>query len=155
MMGETDPGASPDRGTDGVVIDERLVIPRSELEFRATRGGGPGGQHVNTSSTRIELWWDVASSPSLHEEQRRRVMERLSSKLDGSGRLRIVASEFRSQLQNRAAAEERFVKVVRRALAVAKPRRRTRPSRAAREARLQSKKRRSEVKRERGRREFD
>jgi ribosome-associated protein len=146
------PDVSP---ADAVQVNDRLAIPRAELEFRATRGGGPGGQHVNTSSTRIELWWDVASSPALTAEERKRVVERLATKLDGSGRLRIVAGEFRSQQQNRAAAERRFADLLRRALIVPRARRKTRPSRASREARLQSKRRRSERKRERGARDFE
>jgi ribosome-associated protein len=121
-------------------ITPALLLPVSELDYRATRSGGPGGQHVNTSSTRIELWWDIAGSPSLTEEQRR---------LDGEGRLRIVASESRSQLRNREAAAARLREIVASALAVAKPRKRTRPSRAAKAARLEAKRRRSATKRER------
>jgi ribosome-associated protein len=149
------PAGPGDADSRVMEVGEGVAIPLSELEFRATRGGGPGGQHVNTSSTRIELWWDVASTPSLSPEQRRRVLDRLRSKVDASGRLRIVAGEFRSQQQNRAAAMERLAKVLRRTLVVARPRKKTRPSRAAREARLESKRHRSERKRERGRRDFD
>jgi ribosome-associated protein len=125
------------------------MLPVSELDYRATRSGGPGGQHVNTSSTRIELWWDIAGSPSLTEEQRARLLQRLATRLDGEGRLRIVASESRSQLRNREAAAARLREVVASALAVAKPRKRTRPSRAAKAARLEAKRRRAATKRER------
>jgi ribosome-associated protein len=130
-------------------ITPALLLPLSELDYRATRSGGPGGQHVNTSSTRIEVWWDVAASPTLTDQQRERLLGRLATRLDGEGRLRIVASESRSQLRNREAATERLREVVAAALAVAKPRKRTRPSRAAKAARLEAKRRRAATKRER------
>jgi ribosome-associated protein len=130
-------------------IDPTLSLPLSELDYRATRSGGPGGQHVNTSSTRIELWWDIGASPTLTEDQRARLLTRLASRLDADGRLRIVASESRSQLRNREAATERLRDLVTSALQVAKPRKRTRPSRAAKAARLEAKRRRSATKRER------
>ena len=126
-----------------------LLLPLSELDFRATRSGGPGGQHVNTSSTRIEVWWAIGDSPTLTAEQRARLLERLATRLDGAGRLRLVASKSRSQLRNREAATERLREVVAAALAVAKSRKRTRPSRAAKAARLEAKRRRSATKRER------
>jgi ribosome-associated protein len=130
-------------------ITPDLLLPLSELDYRATRSGGPGGQHVNTSSTRIEVWWDVAASPTLTDEQRARLLVRLATRLDGEGRLRIVASESRSQLRNREAATERLREVVAAALAVPKPRKRTKPSPAAKAARLEAKRRRAATKRER------
>lgn len=130
-------------------ITPDLLLPLSELDYRATRSGGPGGQHVNTSSTRIEVWWDVGASPTVTPEQRARLLGRLATRLDGEGRLRIVASESRSQLRNREAATERLREVVAGALAVPKPRKRTKPSRAAKAARLEAKRRRSTIKRER------
>jgi ribosome-associated protein len=130
-------------------VTPTLLLPLAELDYRATRSGGPGGQHVNTSSTRVELWWDVGSSPALTEEQRARLLERLSGRLDGEGRLRVVASASRSQLRNREAATERLRELVAAALAVPKPRKRTKPSRAAKAARLEAKRRRSALKRDR------
>src|SRR4051812_39284551 len=109
-------------------VGESLRVPRSELSFRATRAGGPGGQHVNTSSTRVELAWSVAGSPSLSEEQRARIHEKLSNRINGEGVLLLTASEHRSQHQNREAVVERFVKLVSQALLVQAPRRRTRPT---------------------------
>ncbi len=135
--------------------DERLAIapgldlPRSELEFRASRSSGPGGQHVNTSSTRVEVWWDIARSPTLSEEQRVRLTARLGTRLDGSGRLRLVSSTSRSQLRNREEVTERLVRVVAEALRVPKQRKRTKPTRAAREKRLDAKRRRGATKRQR------
>lgn len=136
-----------------LAINARLAIPRSELQFKATRSGGPGGQHVNTASTRIELTWDVAASPSLSGAQRGRLLEKLASRLDAQGRLRLVAQGERSQLQNREAAIARFIEVVRRALVVPRTRKPTRPTRASQEKRLREKKQRGELKRERGRRD--
>src|SRR3954470_4453649 len=89
-------------------ISPQFRLPLSELEFRASRSGGPGGQHVNTSSTRIELWWDVERSPSLDPEQRDLLLRRLASRLDSEGRLRLVSSATRSQLRNREDATERL-----------------------------------------------
>jgi ribosome-associated protein len=133
--------------TSVVAINDSLRIPRSELSFRATRAGGPGGQHVNTSSTRVELAWDVGASQSLSEEQRALVLAKLANRINGEGVLLIAASEHRSQLQNKEAAVERFAELVRQALVVPKARRKTRPSRASREERLKAKARRSDVKR--------
>ena len=126
-----------------------LLLPLAELDYRATRSGGPGGQHVNTSSTRIEVWWNVRSSPAVTEEQRARLLDRLSSRLDGDGRLRVAASASRSQLRNREAATERLRQLVASALVVPKQRKRTKPSRAAKAARLEAKRRRSGLKRDR------
>lgn len=130
-------------------ITPALLLPLAELDYRATRAGGPGGQHVNTSSTRVEVWWDVGTSPTLSDEQRARLLERLANRLDGEGRLRVVASDSRSQHRNREAATERLRDLVAAALAVRKPRKRTRPTRAAKAARLDAKRRRSAVKRDR------
>jgi ribosome-associated protein len=123
-----------------------LRIPFSELEYRASRSGGPGGQHVNTSSTRIEVWWDVAGSPSISPEQRALLLERLSKRLDSSGRLRLVSSGSRSQLRNREEVTERLRSVLAAALVVRKKRKPTKPSRAAKAARLEAKRRRSATK---------
>jgi ribosome-associated protein len=130
-------------------ITPELLLPLAELDYRATRSGGPGGQHVNTSSTRIEVWWDVRGSQALSEEQRARLLQRLSRRLDSTGRLRVVASESRSQLRNRETATQRLREVVAAALTVRKPRKRTKPSRAAKAARLDAKRRRSALKRDR------
>jgi ribosome-associated protein len=130
-------------------VSPSLRLPLAELDFRASRSGGPGGQHVNTSSTRVEVWWDVAGSPALSEEQRRHLLVRLASRLDGFGRLRLVSSGSRSQLRNREEVTGRLRDIVARALVVPKPRKRSRPSRAQKAARLESKRRRSAVKRDR------
>ncbi len=130
-------------------VNGALRIPRSELETRATRGGGPGGQHVNTSSTRVEVAWNVTASAALTAPQRARILAALSSRLDSAGLLHVVASDTRSQRQNRLLAEERLADLVRRALVVPKVRKPTRPTRAAVERRLALKKRHSKKKQDR------
>ena len=142
-------GASGPGGADALRVNEAVAIPRAELEARASRSGGAGGQHVNTSSTRIELRWNIAASRAVDEATRATLLERLATRTDGEGVLRIVASNRRSQLQNREAAEARLAEVVRAALVKEKPRKKTRPSRAAREKRLEEKRRNSERKRNR------
>ncbi len=134
-----------------LVISTELEIPPGELEYRASRSGGPGGQHVNTSSTRIELRWNVRESPSLNDEQRGLLLQRLASRLDRNGTLRLVSGARRSQLQNRETVTERLQKLVAGALVPRRPRRKTRPPRAAVERRLESKRRRSRTKQERRR----
>lgn len=136
---------APDAG-DGIVVNDRLTIPRAELTFRATKSGGPGGQHVNTSSTRVELLWSPATSAVLSDEIRALLLAKLASRIDGEGMIRVVASENRSQLRNRQAAAERLGTLVRDALVVRKKRRATKPGKAAKEKRLGEKKLRSERK---------
>ena len=117
-------------------------LPTSELEFRATRSGGPGGQHVNTSSTRVELVFDLAASPTLTEAERALARRRLRSRLDAEGRLRVVAQDERSQYRNRRLATERFCALMRDALAPPPPPRRpSKPTRASTEERLERKRR--------------
>ena len=137
--------------TEPLRITNDLAIPRAELVARATRSGGPGGQHVNTSSTRVELLWNVRDSAALDDATRERLLTRLASRLDASGTLRVVASATRSQRRNREDAESRLADTVRRALATPRKRIATKPSRAAKAARLEAKRRRSERKRERRR----
>lgn len=132
-----------------LLITGRVAIPRAELASRATRAGGPGGQHVNTSSTRVEITWNVRRSAVLTEVQRERVLLALASRLDDDGTLRVVASDTRSQLQNRALAENRLAALVRKALVVPRARKKTRPTRASVERRLDTKKRAGDKKRAR------
>jgi ribosome-associated protein len=138
-----------------VFVSEELRIPRDELSFRASRSGGPGGQHVNTSSTRVELLWDVKRSRALSTAQRDLLLTKLSTRMDGEGVLRVVASDNRSQARNRDAAEERLTALVRRALVVPKVRRKTRPTMGGVEKRLRSKKVISAKKKNRRERDFD
>ena len=115
------------------------------------RAGGPGGQHVNTSSTKIELRWQPGASAALSDMERGRVLTALATKLDGDGWIRLTASEHRSQLQNREAAEARLVALIKGALVVPKVRRATRPTFTSKVKRLETKSQRSETKQQRRR----
>lgn len=130
-----------------IVVNESLTIPGRELIVRSTRSGGPGGQHVNTSATRVEVVWNVARTSALEPDRRDWVLARLDRRIDGEGNLRVVASESRSQRHNRDAAAARLAAVVGRALIVPKSRRPTRPTAAAKRQRLDWKRRLSERKR--------
>ena len=148
-----DPDSAELRGAsqpeDVIVINADLAIPAAELRYRFSRSGGPGGQHVNRSETRVELLFDVAHSPSLTEDQRARILNRLPGYIDHEGVLRIVSSATRSQLDNRADATARFQSLLQAALKRRKHRVPTRPSAAARGRRLDSKRMRSGVKKTR------
>ena len=139
----------------GLRINGSVVIPLTELVVRATKSGGPGGQHVNTSSTRVEVVWNVRTSSALTGAQRFRALTMLAMRIDGEGNLRVVASDTRSQRQNRSLAEERLAEVVRRSLVVPKVRRRTKPTRSSVENRLTEKKRQAGKKRDRRSRSDD
>jgi ribosome-associated protein len=132
---------------DDVRLRRGVRIPANELEFRASRSSGPGGQSVNTTSSKVELRWDVAASPVLGATQRSRLLDRLASRLTADGVLILVGSEHKSQHRNREAVLARFRAIVGEALEPPKPRRRTRPTRASRERRLAAKKQRGETKR--------
>jgi len=135
-----------DELTETVVISDQLAIPQAELRFRFSRSSGPGGQNVQRSATRVELLFDVANSPSLSDDQRARILQRLAGYIDGAGELRIVSSATRSQLENRADAVARFRLLLAMALRRRKHRVPTKPSASARERRLTAKKGRAEVK---------
>lgn len=134
---------------DAIEVQPGVAVPRSELQYRASRAGGAGGQHVNTSSTRIELLWDLDRSTAVDESQRERIRHKLQNRLDAEGMVRVVSSARRSQLQNREAADLRLAELVHSALTIPKRRKPTKPTRAAREKRLADKRRVSERKRNR------
>lgn len=125
-------------------------VPEPELRFHATRARGPGGQHVNKASTRVEVVWDLARSPSLTEGQRDRLRKALAARLDTRGRLRIASDRFRSQVRNRHDAIGRLQALVQQGLRVPKPRRTTKPPGRAVEGRLREKRARADRKRSRG-----
>jgi ribosome-associated protein len=151
----SDPSATAPPPQNVLVVNESLSIPRIELDVRVSRSSGAGGQHVNKTSSRVEIFWNVRASRALSEEQRARLSEKLASRLTTEGAVRVVASDMRSQTRNRELAEERLADLVRRALIVPKTRRATKPTRASKEARLESKKQHSTKKRERRRTSFD
>jgi ribosome-associated protein len=126
-----------------------LVIPAGELHERFSRSSGPGGQSVNTTDSRVELSFDVLRSPALQERERSRALERLASRLI-DGVVTVAAENERSQLMNREAARARLASLLREAVAAPPPPRvATRPTRRARERRLEGKRRRAQVKRNR------
>ena len=131
----------------GPGLPDGLVVPAAELVERFSRSPGPGGQSVNTTDSRVELDYDLASSAALSDAQRARALRRWPS-----GRITIAASEHRSQHRNRVAARERLAALLREALAPPPPPRRpTRPTRGSKERRLEAKKQRARTKSLRGR----
>jgi ribosome-associated protein len=142
--------ASDDAAGDLAVTDT-LVVPAAALSWRFSRSSGPGGQGVNTADSRVEVSVAPIELPGLSDAQRQRLAARLGDRLV-DGVLTIAASEHRQQLRNRQAARERLAAVLRAGLALPPPkRRRTRPTRASQERRIQAKKQRGELKRQRRR----
>ena len=130
-------------------VNSWLVIPAGELHERFSRSSGPGGQSVNTTDSRVELSFDVLRSPALQERERSRALERLASRLI-DGVVTVAVENERSQLMNREAARARLASLLREAVAAPPPPRvATRPTRGARERRLEGKRRRAQVKRNR------
>ena len=130
-------------------IDATCVIPLAEIEWRYDVSGGPGGQHANRARTRVEASFDIAGSPSLTDGQRSRLLVRIGPVV------RVASGDERSQTRNRQVALGRLQNRLREGLHQERPRRSTKPSAGARERRLDSKRRRGDVKRSRGRRDFD
>ena len=138
MTGQTGGVAATD---DRLVVTDSVRIPRHELQVGFSASGGPGGQHANKAATRAELVFDVEASGAFTEAQRARVIARLGPTV------RVVADDERSQLRNRALAEERLAAKLRSALHVPRARRATRPTRGSQRRRVESKKQRGEIKR--------
>jgi len=137
-----------------LVINDKVEIPLSELVYTASRSSGPGGQHVNTSDTRIQLRWNVKESVALDETERALVLKVLASRLTEAGDLILASDSHRSQRRNREDVTQRLAALVREALIPPKPRKKTRPSRASRERRLDEKRKKSRTKKDRGKK-FD
>ena len=132
-----------------IEITRTLSIPEREIEETFIRASGPGGQNVNKTATAVQLRFDVAHSPSLPEAVRARLLRLAGKQLNAAGVLTIEARRFRSQERNRQDARARLIRLIRQATQKPKPRRKTRPTAAARERRLKEKRRRSETKRRR------
>lgn len=127
-----------------------MEIPESELHFSFARSGGPGGQNVNKLNTKAVLRWNLRESPSVPEETRAVLLEKLASRINEEGELVLSCDRHRDQLSNREDCLERLRELIEQALFVPKARRKTRPSRAARERRLTAKRQTAEKKRLRG-----
>lgn len=131
---------------DGLSVKNGVIIPMHELEITTSRAGGPGGQHVNKSDTRITVRWNVYKTVALNQEQQSRVLQNLQSRLTTEGDLIINCATSRSQQQNKEAALMLLAQIVRKALFVPKKRVATKVSKAAKESRLHSKARRGVIK---------
>jgi len=131
---------------DDIVVKNGIVIPAHELTITTSRAGGPGGQHVNKTDTRVSVRWNVANSKALTETQKQRVLDKLEPQLTENGDLIVHNGSTRSQLQNKKLACQQLAQKVRRALHVPKKRMKTRISKGVKEKRLQEKKQRSELK---------
>ncbi|KJV35326.1 alternative ribosome rescue aminoacyl-tRNA hydrolase ArfB [Luteibacter yeojuensis] len=134
-----------------LIVTATIAIPESELIERFTRADGPGGQHVNRTESAVELRFDVASSPSLPEEVRERLLMRRDRRMTDAGVLVIQARRFREQARNRDDARERLVEIIHAATLVAKKRVPSKPTRASKERRLAGKAQRGQTKRSRSR----
>jgi ribosome-associated protein len=129
-----------------LIVRPGVRIPLEEIAFSADPSGGKGGQHANRSSTRVELRFDVLHSPSLSARQRTLIAEKLGPRIAADGTLRVVSARERSQLQNRRAALARLAELLARGLARPAPRTATRPTRASKIARVETKKKRGAIK---------
>ena len=127
-------------------ITSSVQIPLSELRFRTSRSGGPGGQNVNKLETRVELVFDVAGSPSLSQDQKRAVLTHLASRIDARGILHVSSQKSRSQWENKQLVIEKLVGLLHGALKVRRKRVKTLPTHSSKERRVQSKKKHSQKK---------
>ena len=132
-----------------------ILIPEDEFVFKFSRGGGPGGQNVNKVNTRVAVFFDAANSRSFSGEQKQRILRRLASRADKYGVIRVVSQQYRTQKANREAAVERLKELLRAALKKKKVRKKTKVPESARRERLEEKKRRSILKRQRAKRSFE
>lgn len=146
---------SPDEADGSLPIRAGVAVPRHELTFKATRSSGPGGQHVNKTSSRVELTWSPGTSQALSPELRERALHKLANRLDGRGVLHLVSDRTRSQFQNKEDVTERFVELLRAALTIPKVRRPTKVSKGVKARRLDAKKRHGAKKADRRRKDHD
>jgi ribosome-associated protein len=142
-------------GRTMIYINAALSIPENELSFTASRSGGPGGQNVNKVSSRVTLAFDLSASSSLSEQQKTRIRSKLAARINREGVMRVVSQRTRSQEMNREDAIVRFAGLLREALRTSPPRVKTKAPAAAAERRMDEKRKRTQIKRERSRKEWD
>ncbi len=138
---------SGDTPQDVLFINTRVRIPLAELAYEFSRSSGAGGQNVNKNETAVALTFDLARTPALNESERARLLDKLANRVTSDGLLRMESQESRSQLKNREEVTRRFAQLLREALIVPRSRRKTKPSRAAKERRITAKKHAGEIKR--------
>jgi len=132
-----------------VEVNQNLSIPETELKFVFARASGPGGQNVNKVNTKVTLFFDIVKSPSLIDEQKAKIRNRLTNRISNEGVLRVTAMRYRTQKANREDAVKRFVELLSSALTEKPHRKKTKASRSSRERRFKAKKQRSRVKQSR------
>ena len=125
-------------------MDQATLL--DEIQFQATRSGGPGGQHANKTSTKVELHWSLEESQALSDQEKDRLRETLANKLTNDGRLVLSSGQTRSQAKNKAVVTEKFLRLLEKRVQPPKRRKKTQPSRAAKRRRLEAKRRNAEKK---------
>ncbi len=135
---------------EDLIINSRVRIPSGELEITASRSSGPGGQHVNTTDTRIQVRWNIPTTTAVGNIRRERLLSVLGSRLTTTGDLILACDSHRSQRRNRQDVLQRLAAMVRAALVPPRPRKETRPSAAAKRRRLEAKRRQAQRKKNRG-----
>ena len=138
-----------------IFVQVGVRIPSSELVIKACRASGVGGQHVNKTSTKVQITWHILGSSALDDEQKKRLAERLRNRINKAGFITCSVDETRSQSKNIALAKERLAKMIKKALFVPKVRKATKPSKGAKERRLKAKKQRGQIKAQRKQKHWD
>jgi ribosome-associated protein len=138
-----------------IKTDKENFIKEDELFFKFSRGGGPGGQNVNKVNTRVTVLFDLANSRSFSKEQKERILKGLASRTDKDGVIRVVSQQYRTQKANRKAVVERLKELLRKALKKKMVRKKTRVSETAKRKRLEKKRRRGFLKKQRAERNFE
>ena len=138
-----------------IEINKNISIREDELVFKFSRSGGPGGQNVNKLNTRVTLFFDVTNASGFSDVQKKRILQRLATRTDKNGVIRVVSQKYRTQKANRRVALERLVELLREALTKKRVRKKTKVPKWAKQRRLEEKKRRSTLKRQRTEKDFE